>query len=115
LNSLIPFSVGIVSLTFECRSQTAFETIDNANELPPINVPPRSNSRFGPRKVPLYVKHTYPDVFAQKESQTTTFNSFLPKIPGADENYGLIYNKPETEAEKNMNELWLARRKQEVL
>ena len=28
---------------------------------------------------------------------------FLPKIPGAEENYGMVYNKPETEAEKNMH------------
>lgn len=29
-------------------------------------------------------------------------------------NYGLIYHKPETEAEKNMHQLWMARRRQEM-
>ena len=40
--------------------------------------------------------------------------AFLPQIPDADDNYGMIYNKPETEAEKNMQELWMARRRQEA-
>jgi hypothetical protein len=32
-----------------------------------------------------------------------------------DDNYGLLYNNASTEAEKTMNELWLARRRQEVI
>ena len=36
------------------------------------------------------------------------------KIPGVEDNYGMMYNPPETEAERTMNELWVARRRQEV-
>lgn len=84
--------------------------------------PPRS--KFGARKVPLYVKHSYPsvlqtDTMTQQMNQTLgshlgTATASLPALPGASNNYGLLYNKPETEAEKNMNELWLARRQQEA-
>lgn len=59
----------------------------------------------------MYVKHAYPSVIRNTPDLES---SFLPKIPGAEENYGMLYNKPETEAEKKMNDLWLARRRQEV-
>lgn len=78
---------------------------------------PDTISKFGARKVPLYVKHGFPAVLQSKcDSQVPTHQSqsFLPKIPGAAENYGMVYNAPETEAEKTMHELWLARRRQEV-
>jgi hypothetical protein len=55
-----------------------------------------------------YIKHSFPEVLKPR----TDYSTFLPKIPGADENYGLVYNKPETEAEKKLHELWLARRRQ---
>ena len=42
------------------------------------------------------------------------YKALLPKIPGADENYGMMYHKPETDAERSMHELWMARRRQEV-
>jgi hypothetical protein len=38
----------------------------------------------------------------------------LPKIPGAEENYGMVHHVPESDAERNMHELWMARRRQEV-
>lgn len=49
----------------------------------------------------LYVKHTF------------------PKLSGAqgaskENNYGMLYHEPTTEAEIEMNELWLAKRQQEV-
>ena len=87
---------------------------------PPVyhdTVPPEANLNFpadklkrGGRDVPVYVKHSYPEVLQSR----TDYNSFLPKIPGAADNYGMVYNKPETEAEKNMHELWMAKRRQEV-
>lgn len=62
--------------------------------------------------MPIYVKHGFPAVLQSNyEGQQ---QSFLPKIPDASDNYGMIYNVPETEAEKNMHELWMARRRQEA-
>jgi hypothetical protein len=75
-----------------------------------LSIPPDRLKRGG-RGVPIYVGHGYPEVLQSR----TDYNAFLPKIPsGANDNYGMIYNKPETEAEKNMNELWMAKRRQEV-
>lgn len=95
-------------------NQTAFSAMEESDKqfagLPPIQAPSQKH-KFGTRKVPIYVKHAYPSVLGGKN---TTENPFLPKLPGADENYGMIYSKPETDAERNMNELWLARRKQEA-
>ena len=79
-------------------------------ELPPINVRLQTTYPQGMKRVPSYVKHNYPNVFPATDHDT----SFLPKIPGTDDGYGMLYNKPETEAEKKMNELWLARRRQEA-
>ena len=64
---------------------------------------------------PVYVKHGYPEVFKQKSD----YYDYLPKIsqlPGAEaeETYGLMYHKPETDAEIKMHDLWVARRRQEV-
>eukprot|EP01039_Chlorochromonas_danica_P007258 gene7258-8027_t len=62
-------------------------------------------------RLPLYVKHSRPSILHSKElSEGLT----LPSIPTAQQNYGLLHSKPETDAEKNMNELWLARRRQEA-
>ncbi len=83
----------------------------NDRDLPMLSVPEKK-SKFGARKVPVYVKQGFPAVLQSNfEGQQT---SFLPKIPGADQNYGMVYNVPETEAERNMHELWMARRRQEV-
>ena len=78
-------------------------------EFPALNIPEKK-SKFGSRNIPIYVKNGLPEVLINRPDHKT----FLPKIPGAEDNYGMIYNKPETEAEKNMNELWMARRRQEV-
>ena len=69
-----------------------------------------SPSRRTARVSPAYVKHGLPDILPQR----IDYQNFLPKIPGADDNYGMLYNKPESEAEKTMHELWMARRRQEV-
>lgn len=104
----------------------------NDRDLPPIAVPAQK-SRFGARKIPQYVRQGFPAVL---QSQAASHGDTLPRIHGGyqmqqqlaaasaspmqppmyseDANYGLIYNKPETEAEKTMNELWIARRRQEV-
>lgn len=78
-----------------------------------VTLPPIQMAATGPiaARLPLYVKHSQPAVLRGRELA----DSFtLPKLPGAEENYGLLYSQPETEAEKNMNELWLARRRQEA-
>ena len=77
-------------------------------EVSAINMPPPRD--LGNRKLPVYVKHAYPNInMGQSE-----YASFLPKIPGADDNYGMMYHTPESDAEKQMHELWLARRQQEA-
>lgn len=48
---------------------------------------------------------------AQYEKQ---IQSLLPQIPGAESNYGMVHNKPESEGEIMMQEMWLARRRQEA-
>jgi hypothetical protein len=49
----------------------------------------------------LYVKHSFPKISgAQSVSR--------------DNNFGMLYHEPTTEAEIEMNELWLAKRQQEV-
>ncbi|KAJ1386104.1 hypothetical protein B484DRAFT_410309, partial [Ochromonadaceae sp. CCMP2298] len=88
---------------------------------------PEQQSRFGKRTVPAYVKQAFPNVLSGGPADTGGgyggsarggsaggFGQGLPKIPGAEENYGMLYNKPETEAEKAMHELWMARRRQEA-
>lgn len=86
------------------------ESPDIEPHEPDLTMPSPDKLKRGGRGPPVYVKHGYPDVMPHR----TDYHSFLPKIPGANDNYGMVYNKPETEAEKNMHELWLARRKQEV-
>ena len=84
--------------------------------LPPIKshpLPVRDDSRS--HNLPVYVKHGYPEVFRKK----TDYYNYLPKIPQlpgpeVEETYGLMYHKPETEAEIKMHDLWIARRRQEV-
>jgi hypothetical protein len=76
------------------------------------------NGKFGSRKLPLYVQHAYPAIFPGQTQNQPGFvpgmaNS-LPKLSGEQENYGMLYNKPESAAEKTMHELWLARRQQEA-
>ena len=82
--------------------------------LKPRQAPGRDDSRS--HNVPIYVKHGYPEVFRNK----TDYYNYLPKIPQlpgpeAEETYGLMYHKPETEAEIKMHDLWIARRRQEVI
>ena len=76
----------------------------------PVIAVPDSPSKYGSRNIPVYVKHGFPDVLKPKIDYT----SFLPKISGAEENYGMMHHKPETEVEIKMHELWLARRRQEA-
>lgn len=49
----------------------------------------------------LYVKHTFPKISGAQSASR-------------DNNYGMLYHEPTTEAEIEMNELWLAKRQQEV-
>eukprot|EP01035_Chromulina_nebulosa_P019241 gene19241-25092_t len=56
-----------------------------------------------------------PDVFTDKSNNING----LPTInintnTNSNSNYGLLYNKPVSEAEKNMNDMWIAKRKQEA-
>ena len=80
-------------------------------DLPVIELPPARKDKHGNRKIPQYVKSGFPTVFETPEDANP---GLFPKIPGAEENYGMVYNKPETEAERTMHELWMARRRQEV-
>lgn len=79
-------------------------------EVNVINMPLQPVN-FGNRKLPIYVKHTYPNLHIGGRSE---YEGFLPKIPGAEDNYGMVYHKPETDGERQMHELWLARRQQEA-
>jgi hypothetical protein len=92
----------------------------------PVLPVPDKKSRFGSRNVPAYTKQGFPNVLqnppaAETFGRPTTTGSgvggtgsLFPKIPGAEENYGMVHNIPETPAEKAMHELWMARRRQEV-
>jgi len=81
-------------------------------DIPAIQMPTEMRTKdFGNRKLPQYVKHAYPNINMGSGSQYT---GFLPKVPGAEDNYGMMYHQPETEGEKQMHELWLARRQQEA-
>ena len=95
----------------------------NDRDYPVLPVPDKK-SRFGSRHVPAYVKQGFPSVLNAPHHvdnfgrATTPGNGtgqgMFPKIPGAEDNYGMVYNVPETAAEKAMHELWMARRRQEV-
>lgn len=89
---------------------------DNHMSDEPIHLPPIVNKgQTIASRMPLYVKHSQPAILrSQSLAKLIAQAPILPKTPGADDNYGLLYSQPETEAEKNMNELWLARRRQEV-
>mmetsp|Transcript_15665 Transcript_15665/g.21440 ORF Transcript_15665/g.21440 Transcript_15665/m.21440 type:complete len:733 (+) Transcript_15665:63-2261(+) len=87
----------------------AIVDMKTVEEFPTLNIPEKK-SKYGSRNIPVYVKNGLPEVLVNRPDHKT----FLPKIPGAEDNYGMIYNQPETEAEKNMNELWMARRRQEA-
>jgi len=57
-----------------------------------------------------------PDIFTDKSNNLI---GGLPTInintnTNTNSNYGLLYNKPVSEAEKSMNDMWLAKRKQEA-
>lgn len=75
----------------------------------PVQVPDR-HPKFGHRKIPIYVKHAYPNLF----DKPNEYEQFLPRIPGAGDNYGMMYHQPESEGEKAMHDLWLAKRQQEA-
>ena len=100
----------LILFIFILQTSAIDKTTPNDRDFPIINIPDKK-TKFGPRNVPVYVKHGFPSILPSK----TDYTSFLPKIPGAEENYGMIYNKPETDAEKKMHELWMAKRRQEVL
>lgn len=93
----------------------------NDRDLPVLPVPDKK-SRFGNRQVPAYVKQGFPSVLVTHPAGTGSFRpgstggdgGMFPKIPGAEENYGMQHNVPESDAEKAMHELWMARRRQEV-
>jgi hypothetical protein len=92
----------------------------NDRDLPTIAVPDKK-SRFGTRHVPAYVKQGFPNVLSTTplpdnfgRGTTPGGEGMFPKIPGAEENYGMVHNVPETAAEKAMHEMWMARRRQEV-
>jgi hypothetical protein len=63
----------------------------------------------------------YPPGGIDPKTQDYTKHQF-PRVSGAppvgahpeDETYGMLYNQPQTEAEIEMHELWLAKRQQEV-
>ncbi len=87
--------------------------VEGEDPEPPIPDYTLPDAQAASRAIPLHIKHAYPSVL----KHASDYQAFLPKvptIPGAEENYGLMYSKPETEAERNMHELWMARRRQEV-
>ena len=92
-------------------------TDPNDRDFPTIAVPDKK-SRFGSRRVPAYVKQGFPNILsvppAAETYGRTGGDSLFPHIPGAEENYGMMHNVPETAAEKAMHEMWMARRRQEV-
>ena len=58
-----------------------------------------------------YINRGFPNILDKSKSGET---GYFPKVSTNEENYGLLYNKPETESEKNMHELWMAKRRQEA-
>lgn len=92
----------------------------NDRDLPTMPVPDKK-SRFGSRHVPAYVKQGFPAILSTQTAgssyrpgSTGGDGGMFPKIPGAEDNYGMQHNVAETDAEKAMHELWMARRRQEV-
>jgi hypothetical protein len=83
--------------------------------LPPMKKTHLTTQKPSNNNLPIYVKHGFPEVFKKK----VDYYDYLPKInqlpgPESEETYGLMYHKPETEAEIKMHDLWIARRRQEV-
>ena len=106
-------------------SSTATTMSDDGMNLPSIlGTETAQNNRQAPLFVnrggysqPLYVKHTYPEVYRERKNH----HDYLPKLPrlpggdgAAEEHYGLMYHKPETEAEIRMNDLWVSKRREEA-
>jgi hypothetical protein len=76
-----------------------------------------ADTRPSRNMVPTYVKHGFPELFREKKDYYN-YLPILPQLPGsegsAEEHYGLMYHKPGTEAECNMHDLWIAKRRQEA-
>ena len=67
--------------------------------------------------VPLYVKHNYPDVLKPRTPEWGRIGAKrdeAPPVPGRDDNYGMMHYQPESEAERNMLDLWVAKRREEA-
>eukprot|EP00598_Pedospumella_elongata_P000366 CAMPEP_0184973908 /NCGR_PEP_ID=MMETSP1098-20130426/5512_1 /TAXON_ID=89044 /ORGANISM="Spumella elongata, Strain CCAP 955/1" /LENGTH=756 /DNA_ID=CAMNT_0027496413 /DNA_START=91 /DNA_END=2361 /DNA_ORIENTATION=- len=123
LRGLDSYEKGIEQADYQEKlnaSQNKVYVDPNDRDFPVLPVPDKK-SRFGNRQVPAYVKQGFPNVL----SGTTGGTSFrpgstggdggmFPKIPGAEDNYGMQHNVPESDAEKAMHELWMARRRQEA-
>ena len=66
---------------------------------------------------PVYVKHAFPELFRENRDYYHYLPT-LPHLPGeegaAEEQYGLMYHTPETEAEIKMHDLWIAKRREEA-
>ena len=66
---------------------------------------------------PVYVKHSFPELFRENRDYYHYLPT-LPHLPGeegaAEEQYGLMYHTPETEAEIKMHDLWIAKRREEA-
>jgi hypothetical protein len=76
-----------------------------------------ANARPSMNQQPIYVKHGFPELFREKR-EYHDYLPTLPQLPGpegaAEEEYGLMYYKPETEAELKMHDLWIAKRREEA-
>ena len=76
-----------------------------------------ANARPSLNQQPIYVRHAFPELFREKREH----HDYLPTLPqlhgpegSAEEEYGLMYYKPETEAELKMHDLWIAKRREEA-
>jgi hypothetical protein len=66
----------------------------------------------------LYENHGYPEIFTERKNAI----DYLPKVspttydaPKVKDHSGMMYHKPESADEINMHDLWVTKRKQEVL
>ena len=80
-----------------------------AGSAPPVLRP----GSQGDNRAPLYVKHAYPAIMKQ---ETRDFHVGRTRGHRRKEeaNMGMLHYAPETEAEKTMHTLWLARRREEA-
>lgn len=69
--------------------------------------------RLQPNKS-LYTKHTYPGILTNLQQNITFGTTLSPKKGIGNTQYGMIYNVPESDAEKGMHELFIAKRMQEA-